>query len=320
MVQSVAVVIPTRNRLEPLKCCLRQLIPYLKQHPECMVIVSDDGDAARTKAELGTEFDVVRVIQGPQRGPAANRNWGAANSEGELLIFLDDDCRPEPNLVAAYQRAATSNPECSVFEGRITAEGIETGFADTVPSNETGGYLWSCNFAIRRELFTSIGRFDERYPFAAMEDVDLRFRIAGKSSIQFISEARVYHAVERRAGWRGLKHHTLSNLLYLHLHGLKATQQGPAYFARVVAHLLISGGIRCVRRQAARDVTHLLQVIWINVQLLLITLFWKAHPYLVRTLFPACCNGCRSLHASLGEHLDSETEKYPLSRNKPPDK
>jgi GT2 family glycosyltransferase len=295
---SVAVIIPTRGRPGPLKTCLRQIFPYVNQHSECMIVVSDDGDASETSAALAAEFPEVNVVQGPHRGPAANRNWGAAHSMGELLIFLDDDCRPVPDLVAEYQRAANSNPECSLFEGRITAEGIETGFADTTPSNEKGGYLWSCNFGIRRELFIDIGGFDERFPFPAMEDADLHFRVSAKSPILFLSGARVYHAFERRAGWRAAKHHTLSLLLYMHLHGLKATQRGPRFFVRSAARLAFSGGVRIFRRRAAKDPQHLLLSIWICVQLLLITLFWKFHPYLARKFFPACCAGCRSIHAS----------------------
>ncbi len=299
---SVAIIIPTRVRTEPLKCCLRQILPYVNQHLECAIVVSDDGEASETSAALAAEFPGVSVVQGPRRGPAANRNWGAAHSMGDLLIFLDDDCRPESNLVAEYRRAASSNPECSVFEGRITAEGIEIGFADTAPSNEKGGYLWSCNFAIRRELFTSIGGFDERYPFPGMEDIDFHFRVASKSPIRFLPQARVFHAFERREGWKGLKHNGLSLILYLHLHGLKTTRKGPVYFAHAIARLAVSGGLRYLRRQAAKDPQHLLSTIWVNMEILFIVLLWRFHPYLSRTMFPACCPGCESIHASISGH------------------
>lgn len=298
---SVAIIIPTRGRQESLKVCLRQILPYVTQHSECMIVVTDDGDAHETRAALGDEFSRIQVIQGPRRGPAANRNCGAAHSQGDLLIFLDDDCRPQSDLVAEYQRAAGAEPECGVFEGRITAEGKGTGFGDTAPSNETGGYLWSCNFAMRRNLFTSIGGFDERYPFPAMEDVDLHFRVARKSQIRFLPTARVFHGIERRVGRKILRHYALSHLLYLHLHGLKATRHGPLFFIRVLVHEAIFGGRRYLRGQAAKDPHHLLLVIWTNTQLLLIALFWRFHPYLAKKFFPACCAGCRSIHASFAD-------------------
>jgi GT2 family glycosyltransferase len=300
-IPSVAVIIPTRDRPKSLKNCLRQILPYVNQHPECMIVVSDDGEASNTKAELLADFPGVQVIQGPRRGPAANRNWGAANSSGHLLIFLDDDCTPDSNVIPEYQRAARSHPECGVFEGRITAIGKANSFGDVAPANETGGYLWSCNFAIRRELFTGIGGFDERFPFPAMEDVDLRFRVAGKSPIRFLPEARVSHAFERRVGAKFLRHHTLSLILFLHLHGLNATKKGPGYFAHAIGHLTSSGIKRLIRRQAAKDPRYLLMTILANAQVLLIVLFWKFHPYLARKFFPPCCAACQFIHTSLAK-------------------
>src|ERR1035441_5516168 len=216
---SVAIVIPTRNRAEMLKRCLSRLIPFAGAHPECSIVVSDDGDAVQTREALAGELAGVQVVQGPRRGPAANRNCGAAHRAADLLVFLDDDCIPDQNLIAVYQDAALKNPDIGVFEGRISAEGEASSFADSAPINETGGYLWSCNFAIRRELFLTIGGFDDRYPFAAMEDVDLHLRVKRHSRVLFLPDARVWHGFEQRLGWSVVKHHALSLLLYLHTHG-----------------------------------------------------------------------------------------------------
>lgn len=293
------VVIPTCGRPAALKRCLRPLLPHLDKHPECTIIVSDDGDAAETRAALQGCFERVRVIQGPRRGPAANRNFGAANSTGILIIFLDDDCIPAPELVTSYQEAAIREPEILVFEGRTSPEGVICGFGDGCPTNETGGYLWSCNFAIHRELFASIGGFDERFPFAAMEDVDLRYRLQYRSSIRFLPDARVFHPVERRVGWKVLRHRALSSILYSHLHGQQKTQLGPSYYAHSVAREIVYGALRCLRRQAARDPRQLLRTICVQLQLMLITAFWKERPFLAKKFFPPCCQGCRSIHAIL---------------------
>jgi GT2 family glycosyltransferase len=297
----IAIVIPTRDRIEMLKRCLRQIMPYVEQHPECMVVVSDDGDAAQTSAGLGPEFKQVKVVQGPRCGPAANRNSGVAHSAGDLLIFLDDDCRPDPNLIEEYRRAASQYPECGVFEGWTSTDGTWQGFADAAPVNERGGFLWSCNFAIRRSLFLSIGGFDERFPFAAMEDVDMKFRLENKSQIRFLPRARVFHDVERRAGWRHLRHHSLSVILYIHLHGLKESGQGPWFFWVSLVGLVKRGLLDYLRRKLTKDLSHLVLTIWASTLILTITLLWRFHPYLAKRLFPACCAGCRSVHATLVE-------------------
>lgn len=293
------IIIPTRDRPEALKRCLNRIHAYLDAHPECTVVVTDDGNSAETRQALGFKYERVHVIQGPGRGPAANRNFGAANCCAPLLIFLDDDCIPEPDIVGVYQRAAVQEPEIGVFEGRISADGIATSFGDGCPTNETGGYLWSCNFAIRRELFSRIGGFEERFPFPAMEDVDLRFRVNEESSIRFLPDAGVLHPFERRLGWKVLKHRNLSALLYSHIRGMDRTRLGPAYYAHVIGNLTRHGVLRILRRKQAEHPQHLLSMIWINIEMLLITVFWRFHPFLAKKLFPPCCAGCRSIHANL---------------------
>jgi len=296
---SVAVVIPTLNRPEMLKRCLGRLIPYAGAHPECSIVVSDDGDASRTREALAEELAGVQIVQGPCRGPAANRNCGAAQATAELLIFLDDDCIPDQNLIGVYRDAALKNPEIGVFEGRISAEGEASSFADNAPINETGGYLWSCNFAIRRELFVKIGGFDERYPFAAMEDVDLHLRVKKQSRILFLPDARVWHGFEQRLGWKLVKHHALSLLLYLHTHGLKETGKGPVFFLRFAARLAIYGGMRHLRAGATRYPLQHLFTILVCFQLAVITSLWRFHARLAKTFFPPCCPGCRSVYSHL---------------------
>lgn len=311
---SVAVVIPTRNRTERLKECLSRLIPYVADHPECSITVSDDGDAEETGEALAGEMGIVRVVQGPRRGPAANRNNGAAHAKGDLIVFLDDDCVPDPGLLAAYQAAASSYPEVGVFEGRISATGKVTGFADGAPVNETGGYLWSCNFAIRRAIFASIGGFDERFPFAAVEDCDLRLRVSKRSAILFRSDARVWHRLEPHPGWRIVKHHALSDLLYMHIHGLTVTRKSPVFFLRKAFQSLVYTGTRCLFAGTLKNPEQLVRAIWADLQVAFIVCFWKHRAFLARKFYPPCCAGCESIHAILtiaapsGTHPEKERD------------
>jgi GT2 family glycosyltransferase len=296
---SVAIIVPTRNRIDLLKRCLSRLGPYVSTHPECSITVSDDGDALETGNALAPDLSFVQVVQGPRLGPAANRNCGAAHSAADLLVFLDDDCMPDPSLIAIYQQAAIENPGIGVFEGRITAEGKALSCADGAPSNETGGYLWSCNFAVRREVFQSIHGFDDRFPFAAMEDNDFHFRVKSAASILFLPDARVWHGIERRLGWRIVKHHTLSVLLFLHIHGLKATEKSPFFFIHMSAQSLIYTIPAHLRAGTLKHPSYLLSRIFANLQLALILSCWRFHAHLARWFYPPCCPGCERIHSVL---------------------
>jgi GT2 family glycosyltransferase len=304
---TVAVIIPTRNRIDLLKHLLGRIVPYVSTHSECSIVVSDDGDASETRHALCGEFSLVQVVQGPHLGPAANRNCGASHSNGELLVFLDDDCVPDPNLIAVYQDAACKNPGVAVFEGRITPEGEIASCADGAPSNETGGYLWSCNMAVRRELFDSIGGFDGRFPFAAMEDNDFHFRAKRDSPILFLPDARVWHGIERRLGWKIVQHHTLSVLLYLHIHGPKEADRSPIYFLRMTAQSVLFTIPTHIRAGTLTHPFYILHRIGANLQLALIILFWKYHAILARRFYPPCCDGCQRIHSILSSESRAVT-------------
>ena len=85
--------------------------------------------------------------------------------------------------------------------------------------NETGGYLWACNFAIRRELFLQIGGFNENFPAAAMQDVVSNRRIV-KAGLRrlFLPSAQVKHPLRRRKGRSFVRAKASSVATYVSLH------------------------------------------------------------------------------------------------------
>lgn len=281
-----------------LKRCLEQLISYVEAHTECSVTVTDDGDAAKTQQFLGN-LPRVKVIQGPRKGPSANRNNGAAQATADLLVFLDDDCIPDPDLISIYQEAAMRAPEISVFEGRISARGEGLGFADSCPENETGGYLWSCNIALKRDTFEQVRGFDERYPFAAQEDRDLYTRVKSCAQVMFLPEARVWHNIDQRPGSRGLRHQALSELLYFHIHGLDAKNQNPkSCLLRAVRKLLVVLPRR-LRTGKVKNPMHFIRLLLADLKLATLHTFWKHRERLAVLLYPPCCAGCSQIHGLL---------------------
>ena len=193
------VVIPTCRRNESLERCLDLLAPGVQTLPadEYEVIVTDDGPSdGGAHALVATRYPAVRWVQGPRRGPAANRNFGAAQARGAWLVFTDDDCLPQPEWLSAFaNRLEEAGPRVfRVLEGRTDAGVAKIGPFEQAPANPDGGLLWSCNFAIERSLFEAMGGFDAGFPYPHLEDVDFRWRLddAGERYL-FVPEARVIH-------------------------------------------------------------------------------------------------------------------------------
>jgi GT2 family glycosyltransferase len=184
-----SVIVPTCDRVERLKECLRRI------EGADEIVVADDSRTAKTRELIQHDYKSIIWVQGSRKGPAANRNTGARASSGDWLVFIDDDCLPSENWLSEI-RSATA--ECDVVEGMTVCLGKTNHPFEDVIENLTGDLLWSCNLAVNRSVFERLGGFDEDFLIAGGEDLELARRLRmGKSRIHFASGAIVYHPVRR---------------------------------------------------------------------------------------------------------------------------
>jgi GT2 family glycosyltransferase len=214
----LTVFIPTYHRNDDLAKCLQRLAPGMQAQGFLIapghhdlprsrpcessfsyeVIVTDDGRESTAESMIAAHFPWARWVSGPQRGPAANRNNGAKHSCGDWLVFLDDDCIPNGNILYSYYAQTQKCSDSCVLEGRIFVDRPRLRMDEVAQLNETGGKLWSCNFAISRKAYFYVGGFNESFPFACLEDTDLRYALeASGATILFVSSAAVMHPWRR---------------------------------------------------------------------------------------------------------------------------
>jgi GT2 family glycosyltransferase len=157
------------------------------------VIVADDSRNDATRVAVEQRFPEARYVAGPRRGPASNRNRGAALASGEWLAFIDDDCQPVDGwLRALCEQAGTGRVD--VVEGRIVVPDKHDSPFRRHVENLSGGNFWSGNLALRRELFVRLGGFDEEFLEAGFEDMEFgeRLRRSGARTA-FSTAATVMH-------------------------------------------------------------------------------------------------------------------------------
>lgn len=257
-----SIIIPTCNRTDLLRLCLDRFAPGCQQGAALQldsaaadqgttyeVIVTDDGGSEEARVLIAEKYPWAKWTPGPRRGPAPNRNHGASLAKGEWLIFADDDCVPDLDIVSAYRRARLENPTARVFEGRIYVDRPRRSLAECAPENEVGGFLWSCNFAIEKELFGALGGFDERFPYACMEDVDFRERLVQRvGNFIFWKEAAVCHPWRPRRIPQEFRQYEATLPVFFAAHPDKRKDLTASYYLRVAYRLFFHETIPCLWR------------------------------------------------------------------------
>jgi GT2 family glycosyltransferase len=210
------VIIPARNAEAVLGDCLDALSAGCGDGQRGHVIVVDDGSRDGTAALAKAHG--ARVLRLPGRGPAAARNAGAAAAETDVIVFLDADCVPEPDCIAALV-APFADPAVAGVRGSYTSHQrslvarfvqleLEEKQAQMRASRQTAIIDTACA-AYRRAVFWAYGGFDERFPATSAEDVDLSFRMAADGEqLVYAPEARVRHRHPsnlRRYLWRKVR-------------------------------------------------------------------------------------------------------------------
>jgi glycosyltransferase involved in cell wall biosynthesis len=108
-----SIVIPSSGREGSIERTLAAVaVPSTNGNQVEVVIVDDTPDQSlATAIDALREGLAIRIVRGPRTGPGAARNAGAQAARGDLLIFIDDDCSPEPQWLSAYQSEFARYPE-----------------------------------------------------------------------------------------------------------------------------------------------------------------------------------------------------------------
>lgn len=244
-----SVVIPTYQRPAVLAQTLDRLTSELQgvSAGTFEIVVTDDSHDDGTRLMVGDRYPHVRYVRGPGRGPAANRNCGAAMAQGEWIAFIDDDCQPANGWLAALDHAEVIS-SLDVIEGAIVApEKVDSPFRH-YGENATGGLYWSGNLAVRREVFNRLGRFDEDFTQAAGDDLEFgdRIRRSGVRTV-FCAAATVMHPTHV-VSWRYIAWHVFAirwHLLYVLKAGQAPAADAPAW--KALSFLIVSRTLNLLR-------------------------------------------------------------------------
>jgi GT2 family glycosyltransferase len=199
------------------------------------------------------------------RGPACARNWGARlkpRRPVDWLYFTDSGCARSPGFFAELVEASAGAPRTTVaiaapvvggadpdspVNRYMTEEGI------LCPPRDLHGpqAIVTANAAVSMHAFQAVGGFDESYPFAAAEDLDLGVRLRRLGPIGWAERAVVTHRFEenlddfrRRFVRYGAGNAHLAQTLRLpgiHVGAIRPSDPALQYLADLQGHAMRSG-------------------------------------------------------------------------------
>ena len=199
--QKITVIIPAYNSgntiLQTINAIKNQ--ENLNEPPE--IIVVNDGSTDNTLQVLEKTENIITISQ-KNSGPATARNTGAKIAKGDILIFTDSDTIPHKdwlyNLSKPFQ-----NQNIAAATGTYSIENKESKLAQLIQEeigykhskyNDYVAFGGTYNLAIKKEVFDTIGGFNEGYKNASGEDVDICYKILKQGyQIRFVKDAIVGH-------------------------------------------------------------------------------------------------------------------------------
>jgi hypothetical protein len=212
---TVAVVTITHGRDAHL---LRQWEGLGESPPDLYVVVAmgepPPDPVARSPAVVGLQLPVASC--GLPLAAARNAGAHAALDAGaDILIFLDVDCIPGPDLVARYAAAVTVTAEPALLCGPVAylppppAGGYPYGRLDrlaephparpvppagTVMADDRFELFWSLSFALGAATWHRLGGFHEGYAGYGAEDTDYALSAAAAGArLYWVGGALAYH-------------------------------------------------------------------------------------------------------------------------------
>ncbi|MFH1810517.1 MAG: glycosyltransferase [Pseudomonadota bacterium] len=200
-----SIIIPTRDRPQALKACLRALTAQDFPGERFEVIVVNDGGREALPTVLA-EFEGqlgLTLLSQEGTGPASARNKGAGVARGDLLVFTDDDCVPAPTWLRALVSRSTLNPghalggqTINALHDNVYASAsqliVDAVYAYYNSSPENAGFFTTNNLAVPRDVFRAIGGFDETFQTAEDREFCDRWRFQG-FSLRYAPEAKIHH-------------------------------------------------------------------------------------------------------------------------------
>ena len=203
---SVSIIIPHLNQIEGLARCLVSVGNQDYPRERVEIIVVDNGSTLSLTA-LQAAWPEVRFLREPTPGPGAARNLGVANAGGDILLFIDADCRAGAGWITAAVRVLLRRPGRGIVGGDVRIDFRHPARRSALEAYEAV-FAYQQKMYIQRKHFSGTGNLGMWAPvhaavgpfvgIAFAEDVEWGKRAHDKGfAIDYVPDMIIYHPARR---------------------------------------------------------------------------------------------------------------------------
>lgn len=254
----ISIVIIARGR----KKLLKELIVSIERAQqevtfptEIVLVDSTQGNDRSAVEKMSREHGLSYYYQ--DITVSAKRNFGASHAKYDTVLFLDSDCIVTENILKNYAKILKKYPDAIGSCGPLEFVGEDTWFwkviektpytifFSTAKWGETFTWAPTANFLVKKDVFLSVGGFDETFPKnPGGEDVDLGMRMCSTGGKMYsCPEALVYHSkttwCSPKAMFRRVFHYGRGDLCLVERHPEKTCACLPRRFIMILYGMLL---------------------------------------------------------------------------------
>ena len=205
----ISVIVCAHNEAQFVGPCLHSLLAQTRVPDEILVVNNASTDETGAVAQ---QIPNVRVVDEPRKGLVVARETGRRASAGDLLVYLDADCRAPLRWLELIERHFMCDPALIALSapyrfydwdwwGRLLIRAYDFTLA---PATQLlvkyilriGTIFYGGNFAVRREALARIGGFDTAIEFHG-EDTNVGRRLFALGRVRLFHDCYLYTSARR---------------------------------------------------------------------------------------------------------------------------
>jgi len=195
----VSIVVPVYNGERTIGNCINSLLSlnYSSSNIEIIIVDNNSKDATY---KIIQKYPVISLTETRIQSSYASRNTGIQRSRGEIIAFTDSDCIADNDwILKAVECFQDKKIGCVAgkIEGYSPSNYIEQYLVRTGALSQGSTrflpYAQTANALYRRDVFNTIGNFEEKWISGGDADLTWRMLLHSGYGIAHRDDALIYH-------------------------------------------------------------------------------------------------------------------------------